>query len=282
MSIQNKTFQELDLCNSFLFAAALEQPEICRLVLEIILGCKMPEVKVHAEHSVLVSSDFRSVRFDVYASDKLQVAYDVEAQNENEGNLPKRSRYYQAEMDVSSLKPGEGFNELKPGYVIFICTFDPFGKGQYRYTFEERCLECDLALGDETRKIFLNTKGRNDAEVPAELVHFLKYMEESTDTYVSQVTEHSIIQLHEWVTELKRWRELEGRFVTGEELMRQRERKGRLAGRAESILELLEDCGAVPESLKEQIGEQKDIGVLTRWHKLSAKVDSVEQFMEQM
>ncbi len=282
MSIQNKTFQELDLCNSFLFAAALEQPEICRLVLEIILGCKMPEVKVHAEHSVLVSSDFRSVRFDVYASDKLQVAYDVEAQNENEGNLPKRSRYYQAEMDVSSLKPGEGFNELKPGYVIFICTFDPFGKGQYRYTFEERCLECDLALGDETRKIFLNTKGRNDAEVPAELVHFLKYMEESTDTYVSQVTEHSIIQLHEWVTELKRWRELEGRFMTGEELMRQRERKGRLAGRAESILELLEDCGAVPESLKEQIGEQKDIGVLTRWHKLSAKVDSVEQFMEQM
>ncbi len=282
MSIQNKTFQELDLCNSFLFAAALEQPEICRLVLEIILGCKMPEVKVHAEHSVLVSSDFRSVRFDVYASDKLQVAYDVEAQNENEGNLPKRSRYYQAEMDVSSLKPGEGFNELKPGYVIFICTFDPFGKGQYRYTFEERCLECDLALGDETRKIFLNTKGKNDAEVPAELVHFLKYMEESTDTYVSQVTEHSIIQLHEWVTELKRWRELEGRFMTGEELMRQRERKGRLAGRAESILELLEDCGAVPESLKEQIGEQKDIGVLTRWHKLSAKVDSVEQFMEQM
>ena len=282
MSIQNKTFQELDLCNSFLFAAALEQPEICRLVLEIILGCKMPEVKVHAEHSVLVSSDFRIVRFDVYASDKLQVAYDVEAQNENEGNLPKRSRYYQAEMDVSSLKPGEGFNELKPGYVIFICTFDPFGKGQYRYTFEERCLECDLALGDETRKIFLNTKGRNDAEVPAELVHFLKYMEESTDTYVSQVTEHSIIQLHERVTELKRWRELEGRFMTGEELMRQRERKGRLAGRAESILELLEDCGAVPESLKEQIGEQKDIGVLTRWHKLSAKVDSVEQFMEQM
>ncbi len=128
----------------------------------------------------------------------------------------------------------------------------------------------------------MNTKGRNDAEVPAELVHFLKYMEESTDTYVSQVTEQSIIQLHERVTELKRWRELEGRFMTGEELMRQRERKGRLAGRAESILELLEDCGAVPESLKEQIGEQKDIGVLTRWHKLSAKVDSVEQFMEQM
>ena len=260
MSKQKNTFQKLDLCNSFLFAAALEQPEICRLVLEIILGRKIPEVNVRAEHSVLVSSDFRSVRFDVYASDKLQVAYDVEAQNENEGNLPKRSRYYQAEMDVSSLKPGEDFNELKPGYVIFICTFDPFGEGLYRYTFEERCLESDIALGDGTRKIFLNTKGKNDAEVPAELVHFLKYMEESTDAYVSQVTEQSIIQLHERVTELKKWRELEGRFMTGEELMRQRERKGRqdglaegkAEGKAEFILEFLEDCGTVPESLRQR------------------------------
>ena len=269
-----------------MFAAALEQPQICRLVLEIILGCKVPEVEVHAEHSVLVSSDFRSVRFDVYASDKLQVAYDVEAQNENEGNLPKRSRYYQAEMDVSSLKPGEDFNGLKPGYVIFICTFDPFGEGLYRYTFEERCLECDLALGDGTQKIFLNTKGENDADVPAELVHFLKYMEESTDAYVSQVTEQSIIQLHERVTELKKWRKMEGRFMTGEELMRQRERKGRREGLAEgkagAVLELLEECGTVPENLKEQIYEQRDAAVLSRWLKLSARVDSVEQFMEQM
>ena len=61
MSIQKDTFQKLDLCNSFLFAAALEQPKICQLVLEIILGQKAPGVKVHAEHSVLVSSDFARV-----------------------------------------------------------------------------------------------------------------------------------------------------------------------------------------------------------------------------
>ncbi len=294
MSKQNQSFQELNLCNSFLFAAALEQPEICRLVLEIILGHKVPQVKVHAEHSVLVSSDFRSVRFDVYASDKLRVAYNVEAQNENEGNLPKRSRYYQAEMDVSSLGPGADFNELRSGYVIFICTFDPFGMGLYRYTFEERCLECDLPLGDGTRKIFLNTKGRNSADVPAELVHFLGYMEKSTDAYVSEVTDQSIIQLHERVTELKKRRKLEARFMTGEELMMQRERKGRQAGLAEgkakgftegkanSILELLEDCGTVPESLKTKLYEQKDADILTRWLKLSARVTTVEQFTEQM
>ena len=119
-------------------------------------------------------------------------------------------------------------------------------------------------------------------------------MEQSTDEYVSGVTEQSIIQLHEQVTELKKWRELEARFMTGEELMQQRERKGRQAGlaegkvqgraegKADSIFELLEDCGTVPESLREQIYAQKDVEVLTRWLKLSAKVDSVQEFMEQM
>lgn len=76
-----KSFQELDLSNAFLFAAALEDPETCRLVLEIILGGKLPPVNVHAEHSILVSSDFRSVRLDIYANDKIEVNYNVEAQN---------------------------------------------------------------------------------------------------------------------------------------------------------------------------------------------------------
>ena len=47
--------------------------------------------------------------------------------------------FHQAEMDVTSLLPGEDFSKLRTGYVIFICTFDPFGKGLYRYTFENRC-----------------------------------------------------------------------------------------------------------------------------------------------
>lgn len=67
----------------------------------------MPKVKAHAEHSILVGSDFRSVRLDIYANDEMQVNYNVGAQNENERNLAKRSRYHQAEMDVASLKPGD-------------------------------------------------------------------------------------------------------------------------------------------------------------------------------
>lgn len=56
-----KSFKELDLSNAFLFAAALSDADTCRLVLEIILGEKLPPVSVHAEHMVFVSSDFTRV-----------------------------------------------------------------------------------------------------------------------------------------------------------------------------------------------------------------------------
>ncbi len=39
-----KKFKELDLSNAFLFAAALEDPQTCRLVLEIILGRKVESI----------------------------------------------------------------------------------------------------------------------------------------------------------------------------------------------------------------------------------------------
>lgn len=289
-----KSFQELDLSNAFLFAAALEDPETCRLVLEIILGVKLPAVKVHAEHSILVSSEVRSVRLDIYANDELEVNYNVEAQNQNEGNLPKRSRYHQAEMDVSSLKPGQDFNDLRPSYVIFICTFDPFGRKLYRYTFEERCLEQNFPLGDETKKIFLSTKGENRKEVPEELIHFLGYMENSTDAYVATVTDENISVLHGKVKMLKKERSLEARYMTVEEWMKSREKlalasglekgleQGMTKGKAESVLQLLEEHGTIPKQLTDEILAQTDAEVLTGWLKLAAKVTSLEEFRQKM
>lgn len=277
-----KAFQELDLSNSFLFSAALEDEETCQLVLEIILGCKVPKVKVHAEHSILVNSEFKSVRLDIYASDEMQVNYNLEAQNENEGNLAKRSRFYQAEMDVSSLKPGEDYHNLKPSYVIFICSFDPFGEELYRYTFEERCLERDIALGDGAKKIFLSTKGKNEDEVPKELVHFLKYIEESTSEYVSTITDESIIRLHEKVMELKKWRKLEARYMTVEEWANIRANKERKERRAEDIPVILSELGNIPVEVETRIFSEEDEEILKNWLKLAAKAESIEQFQREI
>lgn len=222
-----KKFQELDLKDAFLFAAALEDPETCRLVLEMIMGRPIGPVKVQVERSILFSKDFRYVRFDVYASDVMNVLYDMEMQNAHKEELPRRARFHQAEMDATFLKPGQGFNELPPSYVTFICTYDPFNSGLYRYTYEERCEETGERLGDGTYKIYLNTKGTNALDIPEELIHFLNYVEVSTDACVEETGDEKIRKLHQRVKTLKKSRRLEEAYMMMEELLADREAKGR-------------------------------------------------------
>lgn len=83
---QKKQFKDLNLNNAFLFAAALEDEEICRLVLECILGTQVGKVRVKPERSILFSSDFRCVRLDIFASDEQNVDYNLEMQNIDEKN----------------------------------------------------------------------------------------------------------------------------------------------------------------------------------------------------
>ena len=134
-------------------------------------------------------------------------------QNKDEYNLPLRSRYYQAQIDVTSLKSGDEYKDLKPLYVIFICNFDPFGKELYRYTFSMQCEEGDFPLDDGVKRIFYNTKGKNREEVPKILIDFLGYLNDSTDTYAEQDLDEKVKQIHERVKLLKKNRDVEKNYM---------------------------------------------------------------------
>ena len=61
-----------------------------------------------------------------------------------------------------------------------ICFDDPFKEGRHIYTFENRCIQdTNIALNDETFKVFLNPKGHVD-DVSPELGDFLKYLASGT------------------------------------------------------------------------------------------------------
>lgn len=221
-----KSFEELDLCNGFLFSAAMEDEETCQLALECILDCQISNVTVKTEYNVLYNNEFKCIRLDVLGRDEMEVSYDLEMQNENENNLAKRSRYYQAEIDLAGLKTGESYEQLKPLYVIFICNFDPFGKKFYRYTFEMQCIEECFPLNDGVKRIFLSTKGKNKEDVSETVIEFLGYLNNSNDTYIEKVKDAKIKRIHEKVKELKKNRDLGARYMYFEELMKSRERKG--------------------------------------------------------
>ena len=126
-------------------------------------------------------------------------------QKRNQGNIPKRTRFYQALIDTPMLKSGErGFDNLKPAYIIVICGFDQYGYGKYRYTFENRCKEIpDLTMGDECTKIILNTKGTNDDEVEKSLVDFLHYVDHSSEENVPDDCDERLKHLHKKIYEIK-------------------------------------------------------------------------------
>ncbi len=224
-----KRFSELNLTNAFLFAAAMSDPEISRITLEVLLRKKIRKVTVNVEHSLLFSSDSRNIRLDIYA-DIEDDSCNVEMQGEDEGNLPKRSRYHQAEMDILSLKPGEDFNELKPNTVIFICNFDPFGDKLYQYTFENMCHENGRVLGDETWKIFFNIQGEVVGDTPQEVINLLKYMAETTDDCERNLADENVKRIHKHVSELKRSREWERKYMRFEELLKKEKNAGYAEG----------------------------------------------------
>lgn len=58
--------------------------------------------------------------------------------------------------------------------------------------------------------------------------------------------------------------------------------RGKAEGKAESILLLLSDLGRVSQELKETVMGETDVQKLMKWIKLAARVESIEQFQEEM
>ena len=145
--------------------------------------------------------------------------------------LDKRTRYYHAQLDMDALRTGEGYENLPDTYVIFICDFDPFGDQMYRYTIRRRCDENGKSLAYGQMTIYLSSKGTNDAEMPEELVKFLKYVRrpENSSGEGDSFTDDIIRQ----VEAIKRDRGWEAKFMLLEEKMRDERAEGRREGRQE-------------------------------------------------
>ncbi len=84
------------------------------------------------------------------------------------------------------------YRKLKESYIIFICTFDPFGKGLPVYTtktvFDEDNV---LNYDDKTNIVFYNLSALELKQKDSKLGIFLNYMSTSlaNDEYTSKIEE---------------------------------------------------------------------------------------------
>lgn len=136
-----RKFKDLTIRDAFMFAAVMSDPEICRRVLELALGIPISEVHIQTEKTMAYHSEYHGVRLDVYAADANRIRFNVEMQVTLQKFLPKRSRYYHDQIDMDALLTGDSYENLPDTYVIFICDFDPFGDGLYRYSTGTYCRE---------------------------------------------------------------------------------------------------------------------------------------------
>ena len=73
-----------------------------------------------------------------------------------------------------------------------------------------------------------------------------------------------------------------------QEMMKQERREGweegiaigKIEGKAESVLDILEESGPVPEKLRTRILAETDLTVIRDWLRLAVACDSAEQFAE--
>ena len=254
---KKKSLQELTFKDNFMFGAVMLDPENCKGILERSLGIPIERVEVSKEKSIVYNPEYKGIRLDAYARDADQTRYNVEMQVLQMPELQKRVRYYHSQIDMEILLSGLSYEELPDTYVIFICDFDPFGEGKYRYTRKCICKEVpELEMEDGAYTIFLSTHGINEEEEPEELVNFLKFAG-GRPSDNADGEDPFIKKLQDSIREVKESREMGARYMTFQELLKDEREAGRAEGRAEGIA--LGEKNTLAYQVKKKLEKQQTV-----------------------
>lgn len=250
-------FSKLSIKHDFMFKKVMRSKRICKHLLEEVLQTKIADISYpETEKTIDPAYDSRGIRLDVTVDDDKHTHYNLEMQVKNIKNpdtgiyvLPKRTRYYQAMIDIESLQKGQDYDLLPPTFIIFICVFDFFNEGNYIYTFKKRCLEnLHLELPDETTTMFLNTVG-NHGNITNDLKSFFEYVNKEI------ITSDFTKQIDEEVTDIKHNKKVRKEYMLYEamkmDIKREARAEGELNANLNSIKTIMQKKGWSAEQAME-------------------------------
>ena len=280
MAMKMKKYEELELRDDFMFSRIMSNPKFVKPLLETILGVKIRKIVYpQTQKTIDLSLQAKGIRLDVYVEDDQNTVFNLEMQTSDGANLPKRMRYYQGMIDLNILDKGQDYTTLKKSYVIFICTFDPFGEGRHIYTFCNTCQEnTALTLDDDAVKIILSTKGTMD-DVSPEMKRILDYIDGkgASDEYTKQLEEavRSARQNESWRLG----------YMTLEYEYRQRYEEGLKEGKEEGLKEGKEE--GLKEGKEEGLKEGEETGIaktnerfIRKLYERGESIASIAEFVE--
>ena len=227
-----KEFDELTIADDYMFYRVMEDPEICKTLLNRVLQGKVETItEIELQKTIDDAGRAKGVRFDVWAKDCNGHIYDIEMQAINKKDLAKRIRYYQAAIDVSLLGKSKPYESLPDMFILFFCTFDYLEKALPVYTFKTMCCENNgIELYDGVTKIIINSKAA-EQEKNEKLKVFLEYMN-------GKVSDDDFIQrLEQRIKEVKANEELRREYMLVNTIERDARNDGWKAGIAQGIAE---------------------------------------------
>jgi len=220
-----RKLSELSLIDDYLFGLFIQEAgseEILKGLIECMLDIKVSRVSIkQQQHGISGEPDMHGIRLDAFIQDDLDTLYDIEVQTANRNNIPKRMRYYQSLIDREQMPSGEyDYDKLPKTIIVFVADFDLFGKGLYRYTFKNICLENNsVTLGDESIKVVLNTRGISDAGVRPELIELLEYFRSSTKETAARASSSLVKKIDKMLEPIKNSPKFGGDFMSYEEAL---------------------------------------------------------------
>ena len=110
------------------------------------------------------------------------------------------------------------------------------------------------------------------------MVNFLKFVRADLEDSEKDYKDAYVKKLQESIRQVKESREMEERFMLFQEMLRDE----RAEGKAEYIIDLLEELGSISDELREKIMTEKNLEILDKWHKLAAKAKSMEELLKAM
>ena len=103
-----RPLQDLNLIDDYMFGIATMDLETCKSIIELSLNIRIQEIQWKENQKVIHNlPGKRGIRLDFYVRDINGTVFNAEMQKQNDGNLPKRTRYYSALLDAPLLEKGE-------------------------------------------------------------------------------------------------------------------------------------------------------------------------------
>ena len=224
---QRKSIEELNLIDDFMFTEASTDEETAELLFRIVIeratGLKVGKLIIEPQKTINgIDMDRHGIRMDVSVREKdekddnvIQL-FDVEPNNIKKVHLPKRSRFYQALIDVKVLETGVEYDKMPDMWSIWILPYDPFGKDYMVYSVKNVVEDFpEIDYNDGVRKLFLYTDGKNGGnDALKKLLKYIRYSKEEN------AVDEELKKLHSNIERLKDNKEIGVKYMQMQEVIK--------------------------------------------------------------